>query len=384
MSGRLGLEVTPSGARAVLASAWRDHVVRTFTLAADPRDVPAFVDALRAAIPTPDEIAVAIGLGWLHVARVELPPSGDAAREAMVQLDPPRFFAVNAATRAALVPGGAVAFAADAAWLDALGRALEGWAPVARIEAAPVAIAAAVPGATTGTFAIEAAPGEQGLLELRDGRVAGVRRIPPGGDATALRALPNGGVPGTHLAAWGALCRMDAPLAGTLMGSDQRRAASRRIARSVWVAGLAAVAGLTFLVASADRARERTLIALEGEAARLTRSAQGAVDAHARLALVEQEGRIARAVLVARPEPAAVLATLGTLLPRDVVVLGVRATGDEWQVDGTARDAAALIPLLDADPRLDAVRSLAASSRFRDGREVRESFSIAFHVRPAS
>jgi hypothetical protein len=79
-----------------------------------------------------------------------------------------------------------------------------------------------------------------------------------------------------------------------------------------------------------------------------------------------------------------VLAALSERLPEGATVLNLRAQGEEWQIDGTARDAAALLPLLDRDDRFDTVRFLSASARFREGPRTYETFSIAFRVRSGS
>jgi len=65
-------------------------------------------------------------------------------------------------------------------------------------------------------------------------------------------------------------------------------------------------------------------------------------------------------------------------------VLSLRASAADWQIDGTALDAAAIVPLLDRDDRFEDVRFLSASSRFRDGDRTYETFSIAFRVRPST
>ena len=385
MSGRLGLEFTPTQVRGIVATSWSDRPARTFELAWDPDRPQAVVDALRGQVASPDAIFVAIGLGFLHLSRVQLPPSGDESRERMVRLEPERFFAATALVRPSLAAGSDVAFAVDAAWLDDLLRALEPWAPVARVEPAPLAVVAGLPAGTSGTWTMDAAPDETGLLEAKLGRLTTVRRVPLAVTAPAADVLPDtGGVPGSHLGAWGALRRDDEPLTGSLLSEPQRVAARRRVARGVATAALAAVAGVTFLLVAADRSRERTLAALETEVERLTSVARPALEAQAHLALAQHEAAIVRVSLSERSDPASALAAIGDVLPRDVVILTARATGNDWQIDGTARNAAALVPLLDSRERFDNVRSLAGSSRFRDGNVTRESFSIALHVRPAS
>jgi hypothetical protein len=170
-------------------------------------------------------------------------------------------------------------------------------------------------------------------------------------------------------------------LIGTLLNATERRQAAGRTARSIATAVLGAVAAIVFCVFSIDRARERTLLALTMEAERLTREGRPALDAQQQLVRRQRDADLARAMASTRPDPAAALAAVSALLPKDAVVLNARVAGNSWQIDGTSANAAALIRLLDADDRLDNVRPLAASSRFRDGRTTRESFSLAFDVR---
>lgn len=384
MSGRLGLECTPSVIRGVVASPWRGAPARTFAVSWDPDDPVTAVRALRNEVSRPDAVWLAVGLGFLHLARVQLPPAGDPAREHMVQLEPQRFFATEEALRASLTPGGDVAYGVDADWLDRLLASLSTWATVVRVDPAPMALAAALPPTTSGLVALDAAPGELGLAELKDGSVVAVRRAPHGTVVGAqVSVAASGPVPASHLVALGALRLDGAPLTGSLLTGAQRRTEQRRGMRQLVTAVVAAAAGLLFVFAAADRARERTLGALRAEAERLAISAAPALDAQARLLGVEREGLMVRATLASRSNPSSALAALSEVLPRDVVIVSAKATGAEWQLDGTARNAAALVPLLDADSRFDNVRSLAASARFRDGNMTRESFSLSLHVRPS-
>jgi hypothetical protein len=55
-----------------------------------------------------------------------------------------------------------------------------------------------------------------------------------------------------------------------------------------------------------------------------------------------------------------------------------------WRIDGSALDAPRIVPLLDSSPAFDDVRIVAASTRFLDRGQQRESFSIAFRTRSPS
>ncbi len=373
--GRLGLEVTPTHLRGVWASRWFGRPSPGFSIAWDGHDAGPAVDRLRREHPVPSSIAVAVGLGFLEVGHADLPPAADEVREEMLALDPSRFLASNAPLQVALAPGSAVAHGCDRAWLDRLVQVLEGWAPVVRVEAAPVALAAV---AADGAWSIDAGVDERGVVTVSRGCVSAVRR------GAAVPEAPRPAAPGTvapeAVVAWGALAREDDTTNGTLMDAPARTAAHRRRRLGIVTAALAATTGFLLLIAAVDRSRQRTHDALQQEVTRLREAAGPAIAARETELARARAAHLAAALIGARPDPATALAALGQLLPRDVVISAVRVKGRDWQVDGTARDAAALLPLLDAAPRLDSVRSLGASARFRDGRETRESFSIAFRV----
>lgn len=371
MTRRLGLEITARELRGTWTTPWRLQPAATLVQAWDGRDFASAVEAMRVAHPTPDCIALAIGLDFLDVARVALPPADDAAREQIVALDPERYLGTNSPMHVLLPAGSDIAMGCDQGWLDGVVRTLQGWAPVTRVEASPVAVAAS--GCPDGTWQLD----DDGSVEVRGGRVTAVRRTSDGRTA----ALPSlGTLTGRSRAAWGALLREDDVSLGSLMPPAARRAADRRRAQSLATAALGALAAVLFLVAAVDRSRERTLAALDARATQLGAEAAPALAAMTEQVATARAAGVAREVVRARPDPLGTLAALGALLPRDVVVTSIRMSGSEWQVEGTAKTAAALVPLLDADPRFDHVRSLGASARFRDGRTTRESFSIAFHV----
>ena len=94
----------------------------------------------------------------------------------------------------------------------------------------------------------------------------------------------------------------------------------------------------------------------------------------------EAEAATLREVASRRADPLDALAAISAALPRDAVVLSARANGSDWQLDGTAADASALVPLLDAHQRFDSF--LAATSRYREAARSYETFSIALRHRP--
>lgn len=377
MSGRLALELAATTIRGVWATPWRTHPSRTFEVPWDATQPASGVAAIRAAAGAdPDALWLAVSPDFLLAGRPSLPPAPDEAREQMVALEPDRFFPTTTDVQVGLAPGSDLALAVERAWLDEVTRVFSALAPVARVEASPWCLVAT--GLPDGNWALDASDPGRGAMTIAAGRLAGIRQDAP----PTARPLPGlGSLPGSHRAAWGALLREDATLAGALMPPMARSQARRRIVRAVATAALGAAAGLSVLAASIDRWRQRTLDALESRATTLAPLAAPALAAQSAAQLTARERTLAHAALAERTDPTGVLAALGDRLPRDVVLTSVRANGREWQLDGTARDAAALVPLLDADRAFENVRSLAANTRFRDGRTTRESFSLAFRVR---
>lgn len=361
MSARLVVELAPGVLHVARVSPWRERVLEAFDIPWDPAAPAAGLAALATRVPTADGIWVAVHPELLLRAPVDLPPAPDEAREAILALEPDRYFATSDRVHVGLAPGAAVAFATPAPWLDDVIERLAGIAPVMRVEASPIAAITLHP---TGTLACEGY-----TVTATNVTLAGLVRRP---GQVAAHDLP---------VALGVLRRNDRPLVGTLMPADHRLAARRRALRGVMTALLGAAAAIAFCAFSIDRARERELARLTAEAEALGREVQPVLEAQQRLAARARAADLARTSRSTRPDPAAALAAVSALLPRDAVILNARVSGEAWQLDGTARDAAALVRVLDADPRLDNVRSLGASSRFRDGRVTRESFSIAFDVR---
>jgi hypothetical protein len=436
VSPRLAVELTPTHLRAVIAPSWRDAVHRTHDVPWSPDDPAAGVAALRSAAGGVESVSVAVGLGLLQVARVSLPPADHEARERMLALEGERFFpqtgtptssmamidsmatidsidsiatiaavlptttnALGAAQPAGpaggralvscIAPGGAVAFAVEESALERWSRALETIAPVVRVEATPVALARALGrGAarvTQGTFAISLDGEGHGVVSVKDGCVTSARRIPAQVDERPGVPLPDSpGLPARHVAAWGALLGEDEPALGTLASPSRRAAFSARRRRRLAVAAVAAAAGMVLAVTAADQWRERTVRALQDDvASRRAAAAPGEAALAARAQLDAEFALLARAA-ASRHGTLGALAAISAALPRDAVILNAHAVDGEWQLDGTAANAAALVPLLDRDGRFEQVRILSASSRFRDGRRTRETFSLALRVRPRS
>src|SRR5205814_2058542 len=106
----------------------------------DPAHPAASVGALAGRMGRVGRIALVIGIDYLHVKHVDLPPAVPRVRRQMVAVEPDRFFPVQE-THMAVGLEESVAFAIDQAALDRWTQAFETWAPVESVEAAPVALA---------------------------------------------------------------------------------------------------------------------------------------------------------------------------------------------------------------------------------------------------
>jgi hypothetical protein len=219
---------------------------------------------------------------------------------------------------------------------------------------------------------------EQGLLRLDRGVVREVRRSRQP-LATSGPPLDGAQVAAAVFTATGGGDGMPADLQLVSVLMEERLAAARRT--RWWRAGVVAATSLLFVLWAAGTYRARVLEALTQDAATLATASQPALEARLRLERARDEHRL----LSTAPstDPGEVLALLGELLPADVVVQRAEWDGLQWRIDGSAADAAALIPRLDGHPRLADVRALAPSTRYLDGGRQRSSFSIGLRLEDA-
>lgn len=381
-----GVELRADVVRAVALDGWRRTPRKTVEAAWDPSRPAELVARLREQLGPVRRIALSVGLSFLHVKHVKLPPAPAADRRRILALEPDRFFPVQGEPLViALVNEADLAFAIDANLLERWIDAFEVWAPVESVEAAPFSLARMLGSTARGSFAVPAGPEEQGLIEILDGRVRSARRAPAAALDSFAAPLPaRGGISGDLLCAVGAARGIDGGLPAMLLPDSLAIRVGRR---RLWRASFAAVACLVasgLALWSVDRSRERTLARIRDELAVVAVRAQQAVELRDRLAAIDREVEAIAALGRERPNTLSVLAALSEQLPAGATVLSVRATGNDWQIDGTAPNAAAIIPLLDRDDRFEDVRFLSASTRFREGDRTYETFSIAFRVRPGA
>lgn len=379
MSGRIGVEIGPGTLRIVRLAPVTGRVTAAEELPWDPARPVDGVAAARTRFPRADRLSIAIGLGWLEVARVALPPVAPDEQIRIVELEPDRYFAAAGAEpfAASLVPESRLAFAMPAASLDAWLSAFDTWGPVERVEPAPVALARVLP---DGAWHLDAADGEHGLLRLDHGRIVEVRRMPrPSNAASPVPPVP--GVDSRFAAALATVRRAPRTNVPALAPPPWRRRLAARRRDTLLVASLAAAAAIGLAGWSANRWRERALAALDARVEAIAAEARPAEEALRRLQSRRTEANVIAAVLARRADPLLALATISSALPREVTVLSARASGAHWQLDGTTTDASVLVPLLDRHAAFDSVRALGATSRYREGNRSYETFSLALRHR---
>ena len=382
MSTTLGVELSLGAVRAIARDGWRG-ATRTFECGWDPNRPDAAVTQLRAHFGNVQRIALSVGLAFLHVKQVKLPPTPLRERKRMLALEPDRFFPVQAESVVVALEGGQnIAFAVDGELLGKWIAAFESWAPVELIEPAPCSLVRALGRSVNGTFAVDAGSAEYGAVDLRAGELRVVRRVPAAAEPVAAAPIPGTtNVSGDFAIALGAARGCASALDEMMLPAPLETRLRQTRVRRVAVAGILCSAALGAALWSLDRARERKLGAIRAEIAALAPRARNAQQLQSQLDVLNLEAQ-ALGTGGAQIDPLEVLASLSKQLPKGATVLNLKVNGADWQIDGTAGDAAALVPLLDRDDRLENVRFLTASTRFRDAGRTVETFSIAFRVRP--
>ena len=385
MTSRIGLELTEERIRAVTVSRISGVPDKTFEIRWDSRDPRDAVALLRQQLGEVSEIALSIGLAFTHVKHVKLPPVAPDERRGILTLEPDRFFPIESGEIVVATSGDSdLVFAADSSTVESWVAAFEAWAPVTVVEPASQSLARALrkAGVKSGAFEMPSAKGERGVVEVADGEVTTVRRVDATETRENLREAPTvRGIAAEFLPAFGSALGFDAPLDGMLFtpAALSRVRGRRRI--NLVRSAINMTLALAFAVAAIDRSRTRVLEREQEEISALGTKAEGPAALQGRLAKLDMEASAATSASSAHSDPVAVLAAISRRLPHDAVVMSVRADGDEWQIDGTAGNASNIVPSLDADPALENVRFLSASSHFSERNRTYETFSVAFHAR---
>jgi hypothetical protein len=415
---RLGIELGPSSVRCVVVPAWPGSKPQTVETEWDPDDPLSGLRELADTIAVRGGVYAAIDLSLLVVRRLSLPPLLPRDKRRLIQLDPSRYFATPGDLVLAVRSEDDLVFAVQeprfAAWVEALAEI----GPIQRIEPGPVAFARAL--ARTHAPATAAVLREDGekwqILEIRNGRLWMARRPYAGGATSITDSRSEGegvdsdgpdvvlldprsdsleavaaqhwrdveigsleGPPGLeprYLTAYGAALESDSGWKESLFTTDLERTQRWRRVRRRALAATALVAAIVFALFSIDARRARVLEVLEARADEFAEPANEVLSLQTRAEEIRDDIVAIAAVEASRPQTLDGLLELTRRLPSDAWVESIRATPEEWQIDGYAPDAAALVPLFEGDPRFENVRSVAGTSRTRLSGRTYENFSL--------
>jgi Tfp pilus assembly protein PilN len=182
----------------------------------------------------------------------------------------------------------------------------------------------------------------------------------------------------SYIAAYGAALQPEDSWRESLLTAELEREIIWRHRARLAIAAAAFVAALLFAGASLDAYRARAERLLDGRIATLREQAASAMGLQSRSETLLRELRALAEIREGRPDVLSGLLELSRTLPEGAWLQSLQINDDEWQIDGYARDAAALIPRLEAGPGFEEVRFLAGTNRMRVGAETYENFSLAF------
>jgi len=417
MNARIGIDLSPGRLRAVRLDGWVRPRVSTAELDWTPATLAEAVATLRDKLGPASRVALSVDIAFLYAKYVKLPPLPAPEKRRIVTLEPERFFPVRAEDLVLSIRDeDNLVFAGRESLLAGWVAALAPLGTLDRIEPAPVALARALAGQRLdhATVLFPDHESRVGIVEMRRGQVGRVQRVggtaaevaaamaedgmsPPvvyatslNGDGvgrlagalrpTQVQLLPAPpGMSAAHLPAYGAALGIGRDLGGTLLPGELAGRITRRRRVELALAVLACFAAVAFGVSSLDSARDRVLEETEKRVADLRTRTAPVLALQGRAEELARTARGIAAIERGRTDPGRVLLALSERLPRDAYLQAARGTGAEWQIDGFARDAASLVPLLEGDPRFENVRFLSATNRLPSGSGAHESFSIALH-----
>jgi Tfp pilus assembly protein PilN len=380
------------------------------------------VTALLERFGTGNTLAVALDMSVVFVKRVELPPLPADERRRIIAMDPGRYFPVRDEAMVAGVRDDDLVVAARGSAYDVWMTALEALGSVERVEPAPASLIRHL-----GTREMAAGlavladrgGGDAAVARFADGSLEALRKVPfdvqelsdlagtmaAGADTCVLfpweeslgeelrahegsvRLVPApapAGAPESFAVAHGALLGLEAGPELTMRSSslEGRLVAAGRRRAVVHGAGLLAALGL--LGWSVDHRREATLEALEERIAVVEAEASPVIALRDEAwSMAEELTALAREAS-RRSNPLDVLLAVTGLLPRDAYLTHFSAVGDAWELNGLARDAARLVPLLEQSDGFADVRFRTATTRVRIRNESFENFSLVFRHVPST
>lgn len=425
---RIGIEFGARSIRAVKLGGWPRFRAETMEVSWDPERPAEALALLKERLGPARQVAAAVDLALLRVKCIELPPLPTDEKRRLLAMEPDRFFAVRGEDLVfAVSEGEDLVFAATeplvAAWIEAL----QVVGPLERLEPAPAALARAFGKARIGE-ALVVVDGEAEGLELvglRSGRVRHVRRLYGGwpglAEAIAQAAEHEGGAdgdgePGTpiflspwdegrarqitevmegvetrqppdidglsseFLVAYGAALDPGEGWREALVTPDLERLINRRRRSQLALSAGACFVALIFAVLSLDASRDRAGERLDSGIAGLRERASTALDLQTRAHALTSELAALDRIEAERPDPLHGLLELSRRLPEGAWVRSIRVGNGEWEINGYAPDAAALIPLFENDPRFEDVRFLSGTSRAQIDGETYENFALALRA----
>jgi hypothetical protein len=422
---RVGLQLGTSVVRAVVLDHGLQFRARTAEVPFGADRLDEAVEALRPLLGRARQIAVAVDPHLLWMKRVALPAVSAVERRNIVRLEPERFFAVrDEEIVAAVRSDDDFVFAAPASAVARWVEAIERIGPVDVIETTPAALARALATTSTRDALVFLDGGSAGvtMCAIREGRVTYARR-PFGAEPQIVAALEDerlgGGtsapmyldpwtddrhatlaraavgasieplppleprarrIPGAFAAAFGATLALERPPAATdtlLAPPHEARVRGRRIrARAISVTTFAAA--LLFSLASLEDRQDRTVRELDAATGTLATEAAPALAMQTELATLQRRSEAVRDIESERRHPLQIIRALSTSLPAGAFVRQIRANGADWQVDGYAPNASAVLTALGTSPGFRDVHFLSATSRSKVGNQLYESFALAF------
>jgi Tfp pilus assembly protein PilN len=422
MPSGLGIEVGPTSLRALRFAPGRSARGEAMEVEWAPHPPPESIGALRERFGSGNTIAVALDMSVLFVKRLELPPLSMEERRRIVAMDPQRYFPVREDALVAGVRDDDLVVATRTPlfdeWMDALGAL----GSVERVEPAPAALTRylATLGIPSGMLMMLGPDGaEATVARILDGQIQTLRKVPSGtaelGDlatavdpdvgtcvlcpwhdelAAQLRTnLPEDavvpvptspGAPDSFAVAHGALLGFDEGSQLTLCSPslERRLVASTRRRTALHIAVL--VAALGIFGWALDHRRSATLRALDEQIADAREAAAPVLELRDQAASLAEEMALLATEAASRSNPLDVLATLTRILPADAYLTQLSTSDGEWELNGLARDAARLVPLLEGSDLFADVRFRSATTRVRVRNESYENFALVFRHVPST
>ncbi|HEY0809056.1 MAG TPA: PilN domain-containing protein [Longimicrobiales bacterium] len=413
--GALGLHVAPTFVTAAMVARRPLRRVITASLQIDETVAPsAVLEWLHLHFELPARVALTFDLAWASVKKPDLPALSPLERASVLRLQPDRFFVGADDSLIGVLPAG-TAMQISAKLVQQWITALNGWAPVESVEVAPVSYARALARHSPLRVGWLLGRVDRGfwLALVREGDVDTMRKsigsvteaahtIAAGenndlpvvltGDAIVWQdelaaLLPQNSISAmpevcattdVGVAAYGAALSLGVvPGAETLLPASVRAQATRRRRVGLAVALTAFVVAVGLLFSALNNARHRFEQRLDARIAKLQPAANATEQS-----LTEMRGIVGLMQAIAaadaeRTSSVVALSRLAEILPRDVQLSSIRVHPTEWTIEGYTKNAAALIPMLEAAPEFEHVQMRGAVTRIENQGVARERFAIS-------